>query len=151
MEAYKSRLLGQRLLSCELLLIPAAGKKNLHSSHDHPKNINGMQGQYSRALLPLIVVWVTPKGKDDLKDYYPCLFYPLWFAPFFLDSVQIFFATAWKLSTTLKSTDPKKFRRILHQILFHHYVFTPNYTGTGNNNGSKKELQNIYTLFKIVN
>jgi hypothetical protein len=32
MEACKSRLLGQGLLSCESMPIPAAGQKNLHSS-----------------------------------------------------------------------------------------------------------------------
>ncbi len=31
----KSRLLGQRPLSCEQMLIRAAGIYNLHSSHDH--------------------------------------------------------------------------------------------------------------------
>ena len=51
-EAYRSRLLG---LSCEALLILASAAifhRKLHYSHDHQSNMNGMQGQNSRAPLP---------------------------------------------------------------------------------------------------
>jgi hypothetical protein len=46
-EASKSRLLGQRPLSCKTLLIPATGSLQL----DHPSNMNGMQEQNSRVPL----------------------------------------------------------------------------------------------------
>jgi len=51
MEAWNSRVFGQRLLSCETLLILAAGNWNLHSSLDHHSNMNDMQGQNSRVPL----------------------------------------------------------------------------------------------------
>jgi hypothetical protein len=35
MEAFKGWLLGQELLSCELMSLPTAGKKNMHFSNDH--------------------------------------------------------------------------------------------------------------------
>ncbi len=48
-EACKSRLLGQRLLSCEPLLIPADGMNRTFTLHS---NYAGLKGQYLRIPMP---------------------------------------------------------------------------------------------------